>query len=325
MWFDADFHGAAQIMKAVAIVNPNSSHGKTRAQWGAVEGRLREAFGTLETRATTGPMTAPGIVRAALRDGADLILAVGGDGTINEVVNGFFENDAAVKPDARLALFTSGTGGDFRRTFGLPVEVDAQVERLARLETRTIDIGKLTLTTDEGREAVRYFDNIASFGLSGLADRSVNSLTWGKMFGGNFAFQWGTLKAMLRYRNQPVRIRVDDGEPRTFRVNTAAVCNGRYFGSGMMMGPGAEPDDGLFDVVIVADTTLGESLRDAKKLYTGEHVNSPKCTVLRGKKVYAEPVDEAASGPVLLDVDGETPGKLPATFEIMPGALRLVC
>jgi diacylglycerol kinase (ATP) len=263
-------------MKAVAIVNPNASHGKTRAQWPPIEARLRQAFGSLETRDTTGPMTAPALVRDALRGGADLILAVGGDGTINEVVNGFFENDAPVNPDARLALFTSGTGGDFRRTFGLPVDVDAQIERLAQLNTRTIDIGKLTLTTDDGRTAVRYFDNIASFGLSGLADRSVNSLTWGKMFGGNFAFQWGTLKAMLRYRNQPVVIRVDDAEPRTFAVNTAAVCNGKYFGSGMMMGPGAEPDDGLFDVVIVADTTLGESIRDAKKLYTGRHVEQPQ-------------------------------------------------
>src|SRR5690606_8010225 len=127
-------------------------------------------------------MTAPALTGEALRSGADLVLAVGGDGTINEVVNGFFENDRPVNPDARLALFTSGTGGDFRKTFGLPVEVDAQIERIAKLNTRTIDVGKLTYTNDAGGSGVRYFDNIASFGLSGLADRSVNSLTWGKMF-----------------------------------------------------------------------------------------------------------------------------------------------
>lgn len=312
-------------MNAVAIVNPNSSHGKTRAGWPPIEAKLQNVLGALETIYTTGPMTAPALTRDAIRGGADLVLAVGGDGTINEVVNGFFENDAPVNPEARLALFTSGTGGDFRKTFGLPVEIDAQIERIAKLQTRTIDIGKLTYTKDDGGEGVRYFDNIASFGLSGLADRSVNALTWGKMFGGNFAFQWGTLKAMLRYRNQPVSIRVDDGEARTYHVNTAAVCNGKFFGSGMMMGPDAEPDDGLFDIVIVADTTLGESLKDAKKLYAGEHIHNPKVTVARGKTVRAEPVDEAASGPVLLDVDGETPGKLPATFEVMPGALKLVC
>lgn len=312
-------------MKATAIVNPNSSHGKTRASWPAIEARLGAALGGLTTVYTTGPMTAPALTRQALQSGSDLIVAVGGDGTINEVVNGFFANDAPVNPAARLALFTSGTGGDFRKTFGLPIDVDEQIARIARLNTRAIDIGKLSHLTDDGRPGVRYFDNIASFGLSGLADRSVNSLTWGKKFGGNFAFQWGTFKAMLRYKNQPVTIQIDGGEPRRFNVNTAAVCNGRYFGSGMMFGPNAEPDDGLFDIVIVADTTLGDTLRDSKKLYTGEHIKSPKATVLRGRRVHAAPVDEAASGPVLLDVDGETPGKLPATFEILPGALRLVC
>lgn len=312
-------------MKSVAIVNPHSSHGKTKANWPGIEKKLAGALGGLETIYTGGPMTAPSLTREAIEGGADLVIAVGGDGTINEVVNGFFQNDQAVNPAARLALFTSGTGGDFRKTFGLPVEVDEQIARIAKMDLRTIDVGKLTYTMDGGGEAVRYFDNIASFGLSGLADRSVNSLTWGKMFGGNFAFQWGTLKALLRYRNQPVTIRVDDGEAKTYNVNTAAVCNGQFFGSGMKMGPDARPDDGLFDIVIAADTTLGESLKDAKKLYTGEHVNNPKVTVLRGKKVRATPVDEAKSGPVLLDVDGETPGKLPATFEVMPGTLKLVC
>ncbi len=313
-------------MKAVAIVNPDSSHGKTKASWPTIEAKLGAVLGELETVYTTGPMTAPGLTRDAIRGGADLIIAVGGDGTINEVVNGFFENDTPVNPEARLALFTSGTGGDFRKTFGLPVEVDAQIERIVNLATRSIDVGKLTYTKEDGSgEGVRYFDNIASFGLSGLADHSVNSLTWGKMFGGNFAFQWGTLKALLRYKNQSVSIQVDDGEPKVFNVNTAAVCNGRFFGSGMMMGPNAEPDDGLFDVVIAADTTLGESLKDAKKIYTGDHIHNPKVTVTRGKIVRAAPVDEASSGSVLLDVDGETPGKLPATFEVMPGVLKLVC
>lgn len=307
-----------------AIVNPNSSGGRTRTNWPAIESQLREALGEVETSFTESPLDAIRLTREALKAGAERIIAVGGDGTLNEVVNGFMENDRPINPEASLGLLVSATGGDFRRTFDLPADLAGQIDRLARGQIRKIDIGRMTCETLAGDEAIRYFDNIASFGLSGAADLAVNGLTIAKkILPGKYAFQWGVFKALLGYRNQAVRIRVDDALDEVFNVSTAAICNGRFFGGGMMVAPDAIPDDGLFDVVIMADLTLGEQIKDSGKIYKGEHMESEKVTFVRGRKITATP--EPGVGDVLIDLDGETPGRLPATFEIVPQALKFIC
>lgn len=307
-------------MRTCAIVNPHSSNGQTRKNWPDIERKIEQAIGPIETVFTSGPMTAPRLTAQALNDGVEQIIAVGGDGTVNEVVNGFFDNGHAINGGAVLAILMSGTGGDFRKTFGIPRNTAGQIERMQNGAVQPIDIGRLTFTDFQGNESVRYFNNIASFGLSGAADLSVNSLKFAKLFGGTFAFRWGVLKALMRYKNQPCRIQVDDVLDASFNVSTVAVCNGQYFGSGMQMAPHASPDDGLFDVIITADLTLTEQIRDANKVYTGDHLASDKVQELRGRVVKAWPEDPSAK--VLLDVDGEVPGKLPATFEILPGALN---
>ena len=305
--------------RTLAVVNPHSWGDRTGAIWPAIEDKLRHAIGPVEVVFTDAPMAGERLTRQALEEGMEQIIAVGGDGTINEVINGFFENGKPINPEAVVAVLTSGTGADFRRTFGMPDDLDQQIERLAVSEIRPIDLGKLTYTRDSGREGVRYFNNIAGFGLSGATDRAVNRLTFGKKFGGRFAFQWGMIKALLTYRNKPVRIQVDDHFNKILNVSTAAVCNGQFFGSGMHMAPNARPDDGLFDVVIVHDLGLIHLIRGIKPLYRGEHLDDDHVTVVQGKRVIARP----AGGPdeILLDVDGETPGRLPATFEILPEAI----
>jgi len=251
----------------------------------------------------------------------ELIVAVGGDGTVNEVVNGFFENGRIINELAILGVLASGTGCDFRRTFGIPADRDGQIDHLARGTARPIDIGKVTFIDFEGKETIRYFANIASFGLSGAGDQTISRLTFAKRFGGKLAFKWGIFKTMLTYRNQRVRIRVDDAFDDVFEVNTAAVCNGQYFGGSMRMAPDAEPDDGLFDVVIVADTTLFSVIRDSNQIYRGTHIESDNVTTTRGQTVVA--TAEPGAGDVLLDIDGEAPGILPATFEILPRAIQI--
>ena len=302
-----------------AIVNPHSYGDRTGTAWPAIERKLIHAIGPVEAVFTDGPSSATRLTRQALKDGMEQIIAVGGDGTINEVVNGFIENDRPINPDAVLAVLTSGTGRDFRRTFSIPDTVDDQIERLAASEIRSIDLGKLTFIGDSGKEEVRYFGNIASFGLSGATDRSVNELTHAKRFGGKFAFQWGMLKALLTYRNQPVRIRIDDAFDQVVNVSTVAVCNGQFFGSGMHIAPNAVPDDGLFDVVMIADIGIVSLLLNVGSIYKGEHLSKPSVSVIRGRRVIALPVEGARE--VLLDVDGEAPGRLPATFEIIPTAI----
>lgn len=303
-----------------AIVNPNSSAGRTGAIWSRIEEKVRHAIGPVDVAFTDGLLAAKRLATEALKEGIEQVIAIGGDGTVNEVLNGFFENGEPINPEAALAILTSGTGRDFRRTFDMPEEIEDQVDRMVGSEIRPIDIGRLTFINAAGNEETRYFGNVASFGLSGATDRAVNTLGFAKRFGGKFAFRWGMLKALLRYRNQRVRIVVDNVYDEEVDVSTAAVCNGQFFGGGMRIAPHAAPDDGLFDVVVVADVGVLELLWNVNSIYRGEHLANKHVTVVRGKRVTAVPVQEGDE--VLLDVDGETPGRLPATFEILPGALQ---
>jgi YegS/Rv2252/BmrU family lipid kinase len=310
-------------MKTVAVVNPNSSGGKTTAAWRKLEAGLRDAVSTLEVRWTTGMGDATRLTREALEQGAEQIVAVGGDGTINEVVNGFMGESGPINPEAVLGLLSSGTGSDFRRTFDLPSELDGQLARLHHGTIRLIDIGKLTYTTDSGDTAVRYFDNIASFGLSGHIVRTVNRQTIAKQFGGKFAFQWALTKSAVFYQNQTVRLQVDDHFDEEITFKTIGVCNGCYFGGSMYFAPHAKPDDGQFEVVILGDVGLTYLMAHSNDVYDGRHIDDPNVRCTAGQRIVATPVNDKSE--ILLDVDGEAPGRLPATFEILPNAIRIRC
>lgn len=310
-------------MNTVAIVNPSSSGGKTSTAWRQMEDRLRATVGALEVRFTGAVGDATHLASEALEQGAEQIISVGGDGTVNEVVNGFFRDDKPINPDAVLGLLSSGTGGDFRRTFDLPDSLEGQLEHLKHGTVRTIDIGKLTFQSFDGVTTVRYFNNIASFGLSGHIDRNVNRQTIAKQLGGKLAFQWALAKSAMFYRNQTVRLQVDDHFDEEVTFKTIGVCNGCYFGGSMYFAPHAKPDDGLFEIVILGDVGVDYLLLHANDVYDGRHINDPNVRCLSGKRVVATPVTEDSE--ILLDVDGEGPGILPATFEIMPQALKLRC
>jgi diacylglycerol kinase (ATP) len=172
---------------------------------------------------------------------------------------------------------------------------------------------------------MRHFINIGSFGLSGVIVDKVNRARLAKLFGGSFAFAFHSLLGMLGYKNRTIRIRVDGEFDEIATISTVAVANGAYFGGGMRVAPNAKPDDGLFDVIIMGGTSKSRAAADMKLIYTGEHLNNPAVTALRGAKVVAVPVAETRGRPVLIEVDGESAGRLPATFEIYPRALNLRC
>jgi len=201
--------------------------------------------------------------------------------------------------------------------------MDAQVTRVADGEVQGIDLGRISYRDDATSEIRRrYFDNVASFGLSGATVRAVNQLTFAKGLGGKFAFLWGTLKALLEYKGARVRLQVDDQFDEVLDINTVAICNGRYFGGGMQIAPMAVPEDGLFDIIVIRQTSLFKFLRGIPSVYSGRHLEKKgDVFMLRGKKVTAEPV--SSSDEILLDVDGEAPGRLPATFEIVPRAILM--
>ncbi|HJL14487.1 MAG TPA: YegS/Rv2252/BmrU family lipid kinase [Sandaracinaceae bacterium LLY-WYZ-13_1] len=301
------------------IVNPHAGAGAAARRLPALERALKRAEARYEVAPTRGPGDATRLVREALEAGVAGVAVVGGDGTLSEAVNGFFDaSGAPIAPDAWLGPLPCGTGGDFRRTVGMSKRIEPMVTRMLWARPRRIDAGWLEYVDDAGEPARRAFLNIASFGLGGKVDRVVNESP--KWMGGTPAFLLGTLRAMVGYRNQRVRLRLDDGPPREAAILNVAIANGRYFGGGMQIAPRAELDDGLFDVVSL-EMGPREALTSTTAVYLGAHLDRDDVRFERAARVHAEPVDPTER--VLLDVDGEAPGALPATFALRPGALRL--
>jgi diacylglycerol kinase (ATP) len=305
-------------MSTVVIANPVAGAGRFGRAWRKWQGPLEGAFGPLELLMTRRPGEATSLVRQALARGAKRIAVAGGDGSLNECVNGFFdETGAPIATDAVLVPLPLGTGGDFARSIGMSgVDVPAA---LGRASVRAIDLGRAELTTVAGAPLTRHFVNISSFGSSGLVVDLVNKTT--KRFGAKASFLIGTVKALWAYENQRVRLRIDDSFDELLPVLVVAVANGRYFGGAMKIAPEAHLDDGAFDVTVVGDLGLIDFLRISPKLYAGKHIGLPHIRSFRGRVVTAEP---QGSSPVLIDLDGEQPGKLPVRYSIVPKALKVL-
>lgn len=309
-------------MKTLAVINPKSAGGKTGREARDVARRLADAIGPLSVAITSRPLDASGITTRALLDGFERVVAVGGDGTINEVVNGFFHEGEAINPEAELSLLNLGTGGDFRKTFDIDAGFEASLQRIVEGRVRHIDVGSLTYISPDGTSGRRHFANIASFGLSGDVVDRVNRAKLMKRLAGGFAYTWGSLSAVLRFKPRPIRLKVDDVFDEVVTLSTCAICNGQYFGGGMRVAPDAIPDDGLFDVIVMGAAPLRQTLGAMNDIYTGAHVKNPNVRVIRGRSVIATPVASKARTPVRIEADGESPGLLPAMFEVLPRAIK---
>jgi YegS/Rv2252/BmrU family lipid kinase len=303
-------------MKTFLVVNPQSANGLTGKKWPEISAQVGKALGEFGQAFTTRPMEAVELTRAALKDGYQCVVAVGGDGTVNEVVNGFFDGGKPVNPNAVLGLIPRGTGGDFRKTFGWDLELGPAVARLAGDASQPFDVGRVEFTDHQGRRATRFFANICSFGVSGQVDHEVNKSS--KLLGGKVSFMLGSVKALLKYKDRKVRVRVDDQPAETLEVTTLAVANGRYFGGGMMVCPQADTRDGIFDVTVWSGYTIKDFALKSGAIYDGSHVKFKGTRTLRCKALSAECDEE-----VLIDVDGEQPGKLPCTMTVLPAAIRI--
>jgi YegS/Rv2252/BmrU family lipid kinase len=305
--------------RTVLVVNPRSQGGRLGKRWRDVADTIGRVF-PFEEAITQAPGDATRLTREALRGGAERVVAIGGDGTINEVVNGFFdERGAAIAPEASFAVIPYGTGGDFRRSVQLPTDLAEAARVIAANHRRKIDVGRLELTTPSGARAVRMFANIASFGVSGVVDQLINASS--KKLG-RLSFMLATARATWSYKNQRVQLVFDGADRVEATINTVAVANGRYFGGSMMVAPDAELDDGQFDVIAMGDFGFGDLLKSGRRIYKGTHLTMDKVTARRARVVEAEPIDPGSV--IELDVDGENPGRLPARFEVVPAALWLV-
>jgi diacylglycerol kinase (ATP) len=246
----------------------------------------------------------------AVRDGAGLLVVVGGDGSVNEVANGI-----AGLPGVELAVIARGTGWDFVRTYDIPRKIEAAVDVALNGRTREIDLGRTSFRRWDGSEAESIFANIASAGMSGAIALRANETT--KALGGKVSYAWATFAVFARWKTTEVRVTVGD-EIREGRMHDVVVANGRYFGGGMMMCPEAEPDDGLFDVLLIGDLTKRDLIVTLPKTYKGKHLPHPKAELLRGATVTVD-----APEPLPIELDGEQPGTTPVRFDVVPKALRL--
>ncbi len=301
-------------MKTLAVVNPASSNGRTARRWPQLKPLLEEVVGPADEVFTAAQGEGEALAARGLEDGYEAIVSVGGDGTHSEVVNGFFHHPA---DDGRCFIpITSGTGGDFRKTFGVDPGPDAAIAHLSEGSPRSIDVGEYSFVDREGRASQRSFLNILSLGLGGLVDEKVN--TTSKVLGGKASFFIGSFRALMAYRNVNIRLTLDGGEVLERRTVTTALANGRFFGGGMMITPDADPSDGLLDVVVIGDLSKTAMSLLSGKIYKGHHVQHPKVEVHRARHVRVESDDVA-----LLDVDGEPLGRCPIDVKVLPGALRV--
>jgi len=307
------------VLRLRLIVNPKAGSAAAKRRLPEIRRALAAAGLEHDMVETRGPGDAGERLREARADGIECVGIVGGDGTLNEVSQGYIDASGSVLPGPDLALFPAGTGGDFRRTFELDNTAEQAVARLKRAAPRPLDLGILELVSDAGEPVTRAFINIASFGMGGLLDRIVNQGP--KWMGGRAAFLLGTIRASMVYENAPVRVRVD-GEPfMEGPIVNVAIANGRYFGGGMKVAPQADPADGMFDVVAIGDLMRSEAFGFVPKLYRGTHLEHALVKSRRGREVVAEPLRERP--PVLIDMDGETPGRLPLRARVAPSALRI--
>jgi len=307
-------------MKTFLVVNPQSANGQTGRKWAELSAEIGRGLGEFGHGFCDKQMHAVELTQEAIRKGYDCIVAVGGDGTINEVINGFFDaGGKLINPNAALGLIPRGTGGDFRRTFGWKVDLHEAVARLKTDATQPFDVGVVELVGHDGKPLTRYFANIASFGVSGLVVKKVNESS--KALGGKITFMLGSVRALIGYKDQPVRVTMDDRPAEEMAITTLAVANGKYFGGGMQVAPQADTGDGIFHVTVWSGYGLTDFALKQGGIYSGEHVKWKGTRTFQCRELKADPVRPDAS--VLLDVDGEQPGRLPCRMRILPSAIRL--
>ena len=303
-------------LKTQVIVNPASAKGETRKRWGRIRESLRHIIQDFQFEFTEKPLQASEIARSSLRAGTEMIIGVGGDGTLNEIANGFYEDGKPINSEAVLGIVPSGSGCDLMRSLNIPSNLKGAMTILKDTEGVPIDVGKVTFQEADGRMTSRYFLNVADFGLGGEVIQEVNRRRLERRASSYIKCLVSTVR---HYRPKKVRIHIDGRELPRDEYMIGAVANGRVFGKGMKIAPKASLNDGLFDAVLVKGMKLFEFFRQSWKLMNGSHLGYRKVELIRGRRVEVEPED--GERPILLELDGEQPGTLPAVFELLPGGL----
>jgi diacylglycerol kinase (ATP) len=236
---------------------------------------------------------------------------VGGDGTVSETANGLVRAGGT----AELATIPLGTGMDFVRTYKIPARFDDAVRNALEGATRTIDVGRVSYREWSGAEGERYVANVGSVGMSAAVAQRANGMS--KALGGKATFFYALTRVFFEWENTVVLVQLDD-ERREARMHDVIVANGQWHGGAMWLAPEAQPDDGLFDVVLIGDVTKRDFVTTAPKIYKGTYLSHPKVELLRSRTVAVEAPEHLP-----IELDGEQVGTTPVRFEVVPAALRV--
>jgi diacylglycerol kinase (ATP) len=314
------------MLLPLVIVNPESAAGATRDVWPNIASDLRTHFGPFNRAFTEKPGDGIELALDAARGGAKLIVACGGDGTISEVANGILRSGK----DVELGIVPSGTGGDFRRTVGILARTRDAAKILKTGRSRLIDVGRVTFIDHAGAEESRYFLGVASFGMSAQVIERVKEggSDWlpaysPRWLSGRLSFAASMLQTALSAPNTKVVVQLDDDRERHLTVANLCVANARYFGGGMKIAPDAKLDDGRFDVISIGDLGAARILMNSPRIYLGSHLSMDQVHHALAKKVVARPAH--GNEAVAIEIDGELLGRLPATLQISPRALKVRC
>lgn len=300
----------------IAIVNPNAGAGKCGRDWEIISSLLEKYDVPFRAYHTSRKYHAMVITRHMVRQGMKKFIAIGGDGTLNEVINGVFSQTEVLTENITIGMIPVGTGNDWARMFGIPFRYEEAVQTLIRENTFIQDVGRVLFTSNQ-KKIKRYFVNIAGIGFDALVTRKSNTLKEsGKS--SKLLYFWNILIGLFGYRHFSASIDVDGEicECDIFSMNVG-IC--QYSGGGMKQVPDAVPDDGIFDLTIIKKIGKFNVIRSLPKLYNGRIKYHPRVMSLNGKTIKVE-----SSKIIFLETDGESLGHTPFEFEIIPRSIRVV-
>lgn len=307
--------------KWLVVVNPKASVGKSGKDWPQIRQILINDGIAFDDVLTEYPRHAIEIVRNAIVEkGYRKFIAVGGDGTNNEVINGIFTQDAVPTTEITMAAMPIGTGNDWRRTFDIPLEYDKVAKIIKAGHTYAHDIGKLTYY-DDGNTGIRYFLNAAGTGLDEMVCHSTNRMKQqGK--GGTIRYLISLVKCMLTYKVTRIQLTIDDELVFDDYILNLSIGNGRFNGGGMMTMPKAIPNDGLFDVTVIKKVSIFKFAANVKNVYDGSFIKKiDEVKTFRGKRIHIVSIPPHS---LKVETEGENLNNSPFEFEVLPKAINMV-
>jgi YegS/Rv2252/BmrU family lipid kinase len=299
-----------------AIVNPNAGNGKGRKDWSRISDILAKNDIRFSVKNTQRKGHATEFTRELIAGGYRKIISIGGDGTLNEIINGIFTQDRCPSTEILLSLIPVGTGNDWGRMFGIPLIYEGAVQVIKEGKHMLHDIGVVSYFNGEER-AKTYFLNIAGLGFEAVVVRKTNRQK-DKGMSNKAIYFYNLLSSLISYRNTPVDITID-GKTSKSKIFSINVGNGRYCGGGMRQTPDALPNDGLFDITVIREMGRIEIIRSLQLLYDGTIMSHPKVDGYRSNnlKVTSESL-------LYVEADGESLGHTPVEFSIIPSAVNII-